>query len=66
MNPVVLVQRTPAGDAFRYERWAHPPGQRFPEMTDALQLAPVPVGDSLPVLDPSDVERFRNHPKEFC
>lgn len=59
MKPVVLIQRTAAGDAFVYSRYA---GR---ERTNVAQLDSVDVGVTLPALSPDDVERLRTDPEKF-
>lgn len=59
MNPVVLISRTLAGDAFRYSRYA----QR--ESTHISEFEPVPVGTVLPAFTPAEVELLRSDPDRF-
>lgn len=59
MNPVVLIQRTTPGDAYRYSRIEKR------ERTDVVETPPVPVGKPLYVLSPDEVEQLRTDPKKF-
>ncbi len=59
MKPVILIQRTPPGDAFLYSRYA---GR---ECTNVVRLDSVPVGTVLPALSEDDVELLRDKPEMF-
>lgn len=61
MTALILIKRTMAGDAFEYHRYSNPPLNH----TNQLTLDPVPVGNSLPVLSPQDVELYRSDPERF-
>lgn len=63
MNPVVLISRTAAGDAFTYARYVH--RERTVERTDAFRLDPVPIGTPLPALPADDVELLRTDPEKL-
>lgn len=57
MYPVVIIERTAAGDAYRYSRFDD---GRFDYIVDTPV---VPVGKPLEILTARDVEIFRTKPE---
>ena len=65
MKPVVLIERTAAGDAFRYHRFGATRRGERPASTDVVDTPTVEVGKPLIALAPDDVEWLRTDPKKF-
>jgi hypothetical protein len=59
MKPVVLMQRTLAGDAVRYSRIEDG------KVTHIVETAAVPPKQPVEFLDAKSVEEMRAHPKLF-
>ena len=59
MYPVVIIERTTAGDAYRYTRIVDQ------KVALAVETAPAPVGKPLEILDAGGVETFRLHPERL-
>lgn len=59
MRPVVLMQRTLAGDAVRYTR------VEDRKVTHIVETAAVPPNQPVETLDAKSVEEMRAHPKLF-
>ena len=65
MHPLVLIERTPAGDAFRYHRFGAARRGDRPVSTDVVDTPAAKVGEVLPALSPEDVEWLRKDPDGF-
>lgn len=59
MKPVVKIERTVAGDAFRYSRYVDGKSDYI------VETPPVAVGKPPETLCDRDVELFRTNPKEI-
>jgi hypothetical protein len=59
VKPVVLIERTSQGAAYRYSRFENR------ESTHIVETPVAKVGEPLEHLSPSDVEWFRSDPKRF-
>lgn len=65
MVPVVMIERTPAGDAFRYHRFGATRRGTPPVSTDVVDMPQAKVGDPLEAMAPEHVEWLRTDPKTF-
>lgn len=65
MTPVVLIERTVAGDAFHYKRYPALRRGGQPVTSHEIVTAAADVGKQLPALSPADVELFRVYPDKL-